>query len=140
MVSVNYLAILAAAIFSMVIGSAWYGPIFGKPWMKLMGWKKENMKGMKQMEMMKLYGVQFVGSLLMAFVLAHALVFAASYLGEKGILAGLQTGFWNWIGFIAPVTLGSVLWEGKSWKLWVLNNAYYLVVLCSMGVILALWV
>lgn len=136
----NYLAIFAAAISSMVIGSLWYGPVFGKPWMKLMGWKKENMKGIKQAEMMKMYGLQFVGSLVMAFVLAHALVFAASYLGESGVSAGLQTGFWNWIGFIAPVTLGSVLWEGKSWKLWILNNAYYLVVLCSMGVILSLWV
>ena len=48
-------------------------------------------------------------------------------------------GFWNWLGFVAPVTLGSVLWEGKSPKLWVLNNGYYLVSLIVMGVILALW-
>lgn len=34
---------------------------------------------------------------------------------------------------------GVVLWEGKSWKLWFLNNAYHLVVLTVMGVILALW-
>ena len=44
-----------------------------------------------------------------------------------------------WLGFIAPVTLGSVLWEMKSWKLWILNNAYYLVVLVVMGLIFTLW-
>ncbi len=140
MVPVNYLAVLASAVLSMVIGSIWFGPLFGKQWMKLMGMNKESMKGMKSGDMAKLYGIQFVGSLVMAFVLAHALVFAAAYLYVTGISAGLQAGFWNWAGFVAPVTLTAVLWEGKSWKLWLLNNAYYLVLLCSMGVLLALWV
>lgn len=49
-----------------------------------------------------------------------------------------MAGFWNWLGFIAPVTLGVVLWEGKPWKLWVLHNAYYLLALLVMGVILGL--
>ena len=139
MVPVNYLAVLVAAVLSMVLGFLWYGPLFGKPWMKLMGWTKESMKGMKQSEMMKMHGLQFVGSLLMAFVLAHSLIFAATYLKVRGTSAGLQTGFWNWLGFVAPVTVGSVLWEGKSWKLWLLNNAYYLVTLSSMGILLSLW-
>ncbi len=86
------------------------------------------------------YGIMAVGSLIMSFVLAHSLVFASSYLHETGISAGLQTGFWNWIGFIAPVTMGSVLWEGKPWKLWMINAGYYLVGLLLIGVLLALWV
>lgn len=140
MVPINYLAVLGAAILSMIIGYLWYGPLFGKSWMKLMGLTKESMTGMKSNEMAKLYGIQAVGSLFMAFVLSHALIFAAAYLNESGISAGLQTGFWNWLGFVAPVTVGSVLWERKSWKLWALNNAYYLVTLCAMGILLALWV
>ena len=140
MVPVNYLAVLGAAVLSMTLGYLWYGPLFGKQWMKLMGWTKEGMKGMKNSEMSKMYGLQFVGSLVMAFVLAHALIFASSYLHVSGVSAGLQTGFWNWLGFVAPVTMVGVLWEGKSWKLWFLNNSYYLVSLCAMGVLLALWV
>ena len=139
MVPVNYLAVFFAAVLSMALGYAWYGPLFGKPWMKLMGITKESMKGMKGSDMQKLYGMQFVGSLVMAFVLSHVLVFASKYLGESGVSAGLQTGFWNWLGFVAPVTLGSVLWEGKSWKLWLLNNGYYLVTLMAMGTVLAVW-
>lgn len=50
-----------------------------------------------------------------------------------------MVGFWNWLGFVAPVTLGGVLWEGKPWKLWGLNNGYQLLSLLVMGVILALW-
>ena len=140
MVPVNYLAVFGASVVSMILGYLWYGPLLGKPWMKLMGWTKEGMKGMNQSEMMKMYGLQFLGSLFMSFVLAHALIFASAYLNESGISAGLQTGFWNWLGFIAPVTLVSVLWEGKPWKLWLLNNSYYLVSLMSMGVLLSLWV
>ena len=140
MVPINYLAVLVAAIASMVVGYLWYGLLFRKQWTVLMGWTQQSMDDMKKKTNMgMMYGIQFVGSLVMAFVLAHALTFAMAYLNESGVQAGLMTGFWNWLGFIAPVTLGSVLWEGKSWKLWALNNAHYLVSLCVMGVILALW-
>ena len=93
----------------------------------------------KTKSMNQLYAMAFVGSLVMSYVLAHALVFASSYLNVSGTQAGLMAGFWNWLGFIAPVTLGSVLWEGKPWKLWVLNNSYQLLTLLLMGVILATW-
>lgn len=138
-VPTNYLAVLGAAIVSMVVGFLWYGPIFGKIWMKEMGFTKEYMEAAKKKGMGKSYAIMFVGSLVMSFVLHHALVFASTYLLASGVSAGLMAGFWNWIGFVAPVTLGSVLWESKSWKLWFLNNGYYLVTLCAMGVTLALW-
>jgi len=31
----------------------------------------------------------------------------------SGVSGGLMSVFWNWLGFIATVTLGAVLWEGK---------------------------
>lgn len=136
MVPVNYLAIVAAAIAAMIIGWLWYGPVFGKTWMRLMGWTsipKVNLSPATA------YGLGFVGALVQAFVLAHALVFASAYLEVTGISAGLQGAFWNWLGFVAPVTMGMWLWEGKSWKLWVLTAAYYLVTLSAMGMILSLW-
>lgn len=142
MVPINYLAVLAAAVASIILGSLWYGPVFGKQWITLSGMSPEAVaagkaKGMKGM--WKSYLLAFVGSLIMAYVLAHALVFASAYLQASGASAGLMAGAWNWLGFIVPVMLGKVLWEGKPWKLFVLDSAYYLVSLCSMGVILALW-
>ena len=136
-VPINYFAILAATLASMVIGFLWYGPLFGKQWMDLSGHK---MNAAKKKNMGKLYALAFLGSLLMAFVLSHALVFASTYLQVTGVQAGLQAGFWNWLGFIAPVTLGSVLWEGKPWKLWFLNNGYQLISLLVMGSILSVWI
>jgi uncharacterized protein DUF1761 len=138
-VPVNYLAVLVAAVASFALGGLWYGPLFGKQWAALMGWSKEAMEAAKAQGMAKGYALTAVGSLVMAFVLSHTVIFAMAFLGSSGVWAGIMTGFWNWLGFVAPVTLGSVLWEGKSWKLWTLNNAFYIVSMCVMGVILAVW-
>jgi len=118
----------------MALGFLWYGPVFGKKWAHLAGLNMENMK-MNPWNML----IIAVGTLIMAFVLDHALIFASTYMQVSGVAAGLEVGFANWIGFIAPVTVGVVLWEGKSWKLWLINAGYYLVALCGMGIILALW-
>lgn len=141
-VPINYLAVLVGAISSMVIGFLWYGPLFGKAWVRLMGWTPEKMAEMKEKSksMSKLYVLQLIGSLVMSFVMAHSIYVSAAYFTAASELSiGLQAGFWNWLGFIAPVSLGMVLWEGKSWKLWGLSNAYYLISLLVMGVILATW-
>lgn len=137
-IPINYFAVLASAVASFVLGFLWYEPLFGKQWKALMGFTDESMKAMKMMPLQATIG-GFIASLVMAYVLAHSLVFAAAYLGVSGIKAGLQGGFWNWLGFVAPVTLGAILWEGKPWKLWFLNNAYWLLSLLIMGAILALW-
>jgi len=133
-VPINYLAVIIAAVANMVIGFLWYGPIFGKTWAALSG---INPDPAKAEGMGKRYVLAMLGSLIMAYVLAHSLVFASSYMQVSGASAGAMAGFWSWLGFIAPVTLGSVLWDGKPWKLWILNNAHYLVALVVMGVILA---
>jgi len=133
---VNYLAVLVAAIASMALGALWYSPrLFGKMWMSLMGFTEAHMAEAKKKGMGKSYAIMFVGSLLMAYVLSHWIDATSS----STVGAGFQAGFWAWLGFIAPVTLGSVLWEGKSWKLWVLNNGYQLVLLLIMGALLSVW-
>lgn len=138
-VPINYLAVLVAGIASMVLGSLWYGPLFGKVWMRLSGFTEASMAEAKAKGMAKSYLLMFIGSLVMAYVLAHSLEFAASYLNVSGASSGAMAGFWSWLGFVAPVTLGSVLWDGKPWKLWILNNGYNLLSLIAMGIILAVW-
>ena len=136
MVPINCFAVVVAAIVNMVLGSLWYGPIFGKQWMTLMG---KDMNNMSKDGMGKKYVIAGIGSLLIAFVLAHSIIFATTYLHIGGISAAFQAAFWNWLGFIAPVTVGMVLWEGKSWKLWMILNGYYLLSLFLMSSILMYW-
>ncbi len=139
-VPINYLAVLLAGVVNMILGAIWFGPLFGKQWAALAGMTPEKMEEAKKKGMVVSYALMFAGSLLMAFVLAHALVYASAYMKMSGLAAGLTAGFWNWIGFVVPVTIGVVLWDGKPWKYWCITYIYNLVGLLLMGAILALWV
>ena len=135
--NINYLALLVAAIINIVLGFLWYSPLlFGKPWMKLMGFTEKHMQEAKKKGMTKTYIIMIISTLVMTYVLAHFV----DYLEVTTVSTALQLGCWIWLGFVAPIMLGSVLWEGKSVKLYLINVLYYLVALCLMAIILALWV
>jgi len=138
-IAINWLAVLVCVVFAMALGALWYGPLFGKQWMQMMGFTMESMDAAKKKGMAKSYIFMAIGALVMVFVLDHNLTFGSAYLHITGVSAGLQAGFWNWLGFVAPTTVGMVLWEGKPWKLWCIVAGYYLVSLLVMGVILAVW-
>lgn len=131
--SVNMFAVLVAAVVSFLVGSLWYSPLlFGDVWMKLAGIKKTKKK-VPYMWLRFLF--YFVGILVMSFVLAQMLLFMAA----GTVLEGLLTAFWLWLGFIAPITLGGILWERKPIMLFVLNNAYNLISLGILSTIIVLW-
>ncbi|MBI2655317.1 DUF1761 domain-containing protein [Candidatus Woesearchaeota archaeon] len=133
---INYLAVLAAAVASIVLGFLWYGPLFGKTWAQLMGFDKKKMAEAKKKGMPpQTWVVMVIGTLITSYVLAHFV----DYLDAATVAGALQAGFWLWLGFIVPVQLGMVLWEGKPWKLYFINVAYYLVNLSVMATILVLW-
>ena len=138
-VYLNYLAVLIAAIASMVVGFLWYGPLFGKQYMALMNFDKKKLQEMKKKGMGKPYVLTFLTSLIMSFVLAHSIIFASAYLHVSGIAAGIIVGFFTWIGFFATTQLGMVLWEGKPVKLYLIKTLNELVTLAVMGAILAVW-
>ncbi len=134
MPSVNLLAVIVSAVLSMVVGSLWYGPIFGKKWMKLISMTKEEMeKGKKDMP--KTYGMMFVGSLVTSYVLAMTVGMAAT----KDVATGVIIAFWIWLGFIVPVKLSEVLFEKKAWDLFYIENGYYLVFLLIAGGVIGAW-
>jgi hypothetical protein len=79
--------------------------------------------------------VDFLGALVMAFVLVHAV----HYAGAVGITQGAVVGFFIWLGFVATVTLGITLYEKKPFALFVITNGWQLISLMVMGAILAVW-
>lgn len=134
-IAINYLAVLAATVVNMVLGFLWYGPLFGKPWMREMGFTEEHMKEAQAKGMGTTYAIMAVGALVTNYVLAHFVVL----LGVMDISMALQLAFWTWLGFYATTMLGQVLWESKSWTLYAINVAYYLVALGIAASILAMW-
>jgi len=140
MVPINLWAVLACVISSFILGSIWYGPLFGKPWAAIMGFKKEDrMTDKVKKDMMKSYIFMMIGSLVTAYVLAHTTEFAMTYTKTYGITGGLMSGFWSWLGFVAPIQMGDQLWGGKPWKLFLITGGFQLVNLLIMGMILATW-
>lgn len=133
--TVNMVAVIVAALASVAIGAVWYGPLFGKLWRRLLGLSLEDMKKMKLSPLMAMAG-GVITAFLMAYVLAHGIMFGNIVLNTYGVAGAVQGAFWYWLGFALPLTAGSFLWEGKSVKLWVLNAGYYLVSMMVMAVIL----
>lgn len=140
-IAINWWAILACGVSAVVLGFLWFGPLFGKIWMDSMGMTMPSAEDRKKMGgmMMRSMLIAFVAALVTAYGFIHTLTYADTYMNTSGVSAGLMGGFWNWLSFMMPVVLGAVLWEGKSWKWFLITAGYYLVDLLIMGAILSAW-
>ncbi len=143
MPEINYFAVLVAGVVAMIVGALWYGPLFGKLWIEGMGWDPNNKAQMDKMKSAAgpAYFQMFIGALLMAFVFAHVLWAFDAALTEKmsAVSAGLQGGFYMWLGFILPVKYGDKIWNGKAFKYVAIDLGYWLVLLFINGVIISAW-
>ena len=92
--SVNYIAIVVAAIAHMIVGMLWYGPLFGKYWIGQMGWSEKDMKKMMKKGVGRNYVASFVSALVSAFILAQII----SYF-NAGVWLAVQLTAWLWLGF-----------------------------------------
>lgn len=135
LVPINYFAILLCGVAAMVIGYLWYGPLFGKEWMKLVGMTKDKMEKAKA-DMPVTYGIMFGSSLVMAYALAHFVWYAAP--GSLTLFIAVKTALWAWIGFVATVSLSRFIFapEKKPYTLLAIDAGYYLAVLVTMAAIL----
>lgn len=131
---INYVAVLVAALVNMGLGYAWYGPLFGKAWMKLTGRTKESMEKEKG-NMPFVMGSMFAGALVMAFVLAIFVDLAQA----ETAFSGAAIGALAWLGFVATTMLQDVLYEKKNKQVAAINLGYNLAALVINGAILAIW-
>jgi hypothetical protein len=140
MFDINYLAVLVAGIANMVVGYIWYGPLFGKMWMEGRGMDPNNRGGMGQGQSMAgLYIQQFIAALIMAYVFAHVFTGMNIALDRAiDLWAGIQTGFFLWLGFALPIKYADSLWSAKKFKYVAIDLGYWLVVLVVMGIVLSL--
>lgn len=133
-IAVNYVAILVATIAGMAIGAMWYGPVFGKYWMRLTGLTPESMKAMP-LTPWQAMGLGFIAMFITNWALANLI----GLLGVLDAIAALEMVALIWFGFYFTSTSGVFLWEGKSWKLWLFNAAQYLISLSVAAAIIASW-
>ena len=132
----NYWAILVSAIASMIIGSIWYGPLFGKKFMEAMGmneWSPE-----KKVEMKKSMGISYVGQFVLSLIMFFVLSWYITTSIHTGIVGGMANAFGLWLGFVVPLAAGNVLWGGKKILFW-LSIGNMLVTLLVAGAIIGGW-
>jgi len=130
---INYLAVLACAIFFWLLGAAWYSPaMFAKKWMKLIGVTRE--PGKRDGLLLGMTA-SFFGDLVMSFILANIISWAHIAGFSKGSVMGVLI----WMGFIAAPNLPQGLYEKRPFNLFAINSGYWLVGLFIVGGILATW-
>jgi hypothetical protein len=131
-VDINYLAVLVCGIISMATGALWYGPLFGKAWMKETGMTEEDVKDFNPA---KMYGMAFVAQLIVALIMAYVI----SLIGATGVIGGIRVALTAWVGFVAATMMINNLFQGKSTKLFIIDGGYHLVNMLTYGIIIVLW-
>lgn len=133
---INLWAVLASTVVAIIIGSIWYGPLFGKKFMEASGmnkWTPEQQAAMKK-KMMLSYAGQFIAS----FVLFYTVAGIVLGFGHATALEGMTGAFFIWLGIIVPVKVGDLVWGGNKTMFWlVVGNM--LVTLLAVGAIIGAW-
>lgn len=109
---INYGVVVACAVVAMIIGMVWYGPIFGKCWMKLNGVDPNDEAAKNKMKegMWVTMATQMAATLFLVWVLYIYLVEAADE------MTMMSNAIWIWAGFVVPTLASTVLWTTESTK------------------------
>ncbi|MBX7126384.1 MAG: DUF1761 domain-containing protein [Cyclobacteriaceae bacterium] len=126
----NYWAVLVSALSAFLLGGLWFGPLFGKAWMKANGFTEESLKG-KPMGM--IFGLSFV-------LMLVAAVNLTMFIGpESRIEMGALWGFLAGFGWVATFLGVIYLFERRPLGHFLINALYCILALTIMGAILAVW-
>ena len=135
----NYLVLLGAAILSMIVGSIWYGPLFGRTWMELIGVNPDSDEEKRQMQkgMMVTFVTQFALTLFQLWVLTLYIK------GAEHEMGGLSNALWIWAAFVMPTLASTVLWTNdssdKKWTRFLIQAGYQLIMFGIFGYIISMW-
>jgi hypothetical protein len=157
----NFLAIAAAAVSTLVVGFVWYHPkVFGTVWMREAGLTEEQLK---KGNMLKIFGLTLILSVLISMVV---MMLTIHQIGAMGMVGGDPTtalpsyqvfmddygmayrtfkhgafhGFLAGLFFALPLIAINGLFEHKNAKYIFINSGYWIVSLMIMGAIICGWV
>ncbi|MBC7425612.1 MAG: DUF1761 domain-containing protein [Bacteroidia bacterium] len=167
MANFNFLAILIAAIVSLVIGFIWYNPkVFGNAWLKSI---KHDPNDTNRPNMGLFIGLSFVLALplglILHFITIHQFGFT-SLLGATNDLTKMEPelrghveyffnnysddfrtfkhgafhGFIMGLMFVTPIIAINSIYEKRSFKYIAISAGYWIVTLTIMGSIICGWV
>lgn len=137
-INVNLWAVLVATVVMFAIGAFWYMVPFGKIWGKIHGFDKLSKSEQEKMQkaMGPWYGVQLVGTILSAFVLAH-------FISAMPEVEYWKIAFFVWLGFVLPTTASNMIFggapEGYVWHKIAITSGESLVHLLAAAWVISLF-
>lgn len=120
---VNLYAVLAGGVAAMIIGGLWYGPLMGKTWMDLTGFKPEDAPDNVAPLMIK----SFISNLVLA--LGIGLIME----GETTIMSGVEIGFLVAVMIHGAAGISNYLFEAKPLKLFLVHMGNSVLAMIAMG-------
>jgi hypothetical protein len=135
---INYWAVLVGGVGAMVLGMIWYGPLFGKNWMRLLGVDPKDSTAVQSMQKSAgpLYLLQMVLVLFQVLVLAHLIA-------DTTQVGGLTRALWIAGAFVLPTLAGAVMWSneksGRKWERFLIQGGYQILCYVWFGLLLQYW-
>jgi hypothetical protein len=125
MPQVSLLATLLATVLSFVLGGLWYGPVFGKPWMRLVGVTEATLR--ERVNPVKTYAITFVLAFLASYVFGM-------FLGPNPTMAlGAGAGGAAGVFWVAGSLWTNDLFEQRPVALTLINGGYHIVKFVLIG-------
>jgi uncharacterized protein DUF1761 len=126
-ISVNYLAVVVAAVAGFLLGWGWY-TAFGKVWMAALGKSKEDCDKPSPVPLI----IAGVSCLVMAWMLAGLM----GHLANVTVKGGIITAIFVWIGFVLTTVATNQAFEGMRPTVTAIDTGHWLAVLVVMGAII----
>jgi len=117
--------VLIATVVEWLLGALWYGLVFRKSWMAMVGFSETNKPKNAALGMVS----SFIACLLLTFVIAHVVGWA----GAVTFTGGAKLGIICWVGFMAPPLFTQHIFENRRANLFAINAAYWLLVMAIGG-------
>lgn len=124
------LAVAGVILTNMIVGMLWYGPLFGKKWMRLVGMSEKDLKKGSIVPMI----AALIGAALTAFIFGVI----TTKIGVDNLRGYIETAFWIWLGFTAIPSFVNASFSGKSKQLWGIEVSHWLVSMMLMGLVFSL--
>jgi len=141
--SINFLALIAASLSTLVVGFIWYHPkVFGTIWMKEIGMTEEKAKNSN---MALVFGLSVVLAFLVSFFLVTILFTGGAPghpHGEAPFMTfkhGAAHGTMLGLFVVLPVIITNGLFEQRSFKYMMIITGYWVVSFAIMGGIINGW-
>lgn len=133
--SINWLAVVACVVASMIIGSVWFSPkTFFPAWWKAIGKADREDPSGSSMGMGLTWGLIILCSFIQAVFINVFVNTLGGLTGGASLASGATAGFLLWLGFVAPSSLTNKLFADQ-FKAWVLEAGNHLVTFVVMGAI-----